>query len=439
MAINIRVESQHKPLFGSSGIRRTVNKEFIQMGLDVGLAVGSIYPELIVGCDTRTSSDALKRAFVAGVLAAGAKAYDAGTVTTPTVALTARKFAAGAMITASHNPPEYNGIKLLNPDGSGFDAAQRSQIEEIIWAESTSAAAWNKMQSCSPYDGAEEEHIKRILHDFPEVLGLKIVIDAGCGAAFNISPALFTRLGCEIIPVNCTPCGLFPRNPEPVPENLGRLIEMVRDTGADLGIAHDGDADRMMAVDGRGRFIPGDKLLAIFARELGAAEVITTIDASMALEETGMRVTRTRVGDIYVSEELKSRGNFGGEPSGSWVFPAVSLCPDGPYAAVRIAEIAQNKNLAGIVDSLPDYPIRRGSFPKNGKTLEQIRRHLVEQGLLFEDGVEGIKLNLADGWLLLRESGTEPKIRLTVEAHEPFRTQELYDCCMAAIRECTEV
>lgn len=140
-------------LFGTSGIRGVVDKNLLQLALKVGLAVGEVYDSIIVGSDTRTSSEAMKHALVCGLLAAGVRCYDAGVVPTPTLAFATRKFGAGVMITASHNPPEYNGIKLLNPDGSGFDVYQRRQIEEIISSDSFSVAPWDEIKTSSPYVG----------------------------------------------------------------------------------------------------------------------------------------------------------------------------------------------------------------------------------------------------------------------------------------------
>ncbi len=268
-------------LFGTSGIRYIADSWLIQLTLKLGLAVGSIYSNVLVGNDTRTSSNALKHAFISGLLAGGSSGYDAGVAPTPTVAFATRGFDAGAMITASHNPPGYNGIKLFNRDGSPFDSYQRKQIEKMVLDESFSAAPWEEIKSSISYSGVIEQHIQRILQDFPHGLKLKVVVDCGCGAACMITPYLLTRLGCEVIGLNCYPSGFFPRNSEPTETNLADLIKATRELGADLGIAHDGDGDRMMVVDDQGRFVPGDKMLAIFAQEVRAKEIVTTIDGSL--------------------------------------------------------------------------------------------------------------------------------------------------------------
>ncbi len=425
-------------LFGTSGIRGVADKNLIQLALRVGLAVGEIYGKVVVGGDTRTSSDAMKHALTSGLLAAGSRCYDAGVVPTPTLALAAGGFDAGAMITASHNPPEYNGIKLLNPDGSAFDSEQQHQIEEVISGDALSVAPWGEVRGGEIYSGAIEEHIEHILQDFPTDLKVRVVVDCGCAAASVITPYLLKRLGCEVIALNCYPSGFFPRAVEPIEANLGDLMQVTREAGADLGIAHDGDGDRMMAVDDRGRFIPGDKLLAVFAREAGAERVITTIDASMVIDEMGFGVTRTEVGDNYVSAELKKGGDFGGEPSGSWVFPAISLCPDGIYAAAQLVAIARRQKLSQLVDGIPCYPLLRGSVTVRGVGMPQLEQRLLAMEPLLVDNVDGIRLSFKDGWLLVRASGTEPKVRVTAEAKSEARARELYDSGIRVIKECME-
>jgi phosphoglucosamine mutase len=422
-------------LFGTSGIRAVVDSWLIQLALKVGLAVGQLYGNIIVGCDTRTSSDAMKKSFIAGLMAAGAKGYDAGVLPTPTLALAAREFDAGVMITASHNPPEYNGIKLLNPDGSAFDSNQQKKIEEMILNGSLSTTSWDRFQSCSIYTNAVEKHIERILTDFPDKFKLKIALDCGCGAASVITPSLLDKMGCEVLTLNCQPSGFYPRAAEPIEVNLDELIKAVRQSGADLGIAHDGDADRMMVVDDKGSFISGDRLLVLLASELGAKKVVTTVDASMAIDEAIFNVTRTRVGDNYVSQQLKKGGDFGGEPSGSWVFPKNSLCPDGIYAVAQVVSIASRKRLSKLIDGIPCYPLLRGSIDYDGIVMSQLERKLMTMKPLSVDKIDGIKLSFNNGWLLVRASGTEPKIRITAEAKTKAQVSGIYNDAIRLIKD----
>lgn len=423
-------------LFGTSGIRAVVDSWLIQLALKVGIVVGGESKNVIIGCDTRTSSSSMKQAVIAGLLAAGSRCYDVGVIPTPTLALAAKDFDTGVMITASHNPPEYNGIKLLNPDGSAFDKKQQKSIELAISDNCINTAPWERFQSIEKYPCAIEKHIDKSLTFFPGRHNIKVVLDCGCGAGSVITPRLLKLMGCEVIEMNCKPSGIFPHDIEPKEKNLVGLMKMVKETGAELGIAHDGDADRMMAIDGRGRFIEGDKLLVIMAKELEARKVITTIDASMAIDEAGFEVIRTSVGDNYISQELKQGGDIGGEPSGSWVFPDNSLCPDGIYAAAMLVSIVSKKRLSGLVDDIPAYFLLRGNADNDGVDMPKLKEMMIAaMQPLSVDKIDGIKLNIEDGWILIRKSGTEPKIRVTVEAKTEIRAKRLFDTSMELINK----
>jgi phosphoglucosamine mutase len=425
-------------LFGSSGIRTVFNKELLNIAFRVGLGVGKQYGNVVVGTDTRTSRDAMKHAVISGLLASGARCSDAGITPTPTLAFITREFDAGVMITASHNPPEYNGVKLLNPDGSSFDLIQQAQIEEAILAESFEVAKWGEIKHCGVYEDAIDHHIDSIISHFPEKLKIKVVVDAGCGAGSEVTPRLLKKMGCEVVTLNCYNSGFFPRIIEPVAANLQELCQLVKESGADCGIAHDGDADRMMAVDNRGRFITGDVMLAVFARARGVKEVVTTLDASMTIEEMGFKVRRTRIGDTWVSDELKKGGNFGGETSGAWIFPAISLCPDGIFAAAQVASIANKDELSELVNAVPVYPLVRGSAGSKGMVMSRLESKLMAMEPVSTSNADGLRLSFKDGWLLVRPSGTEPKIRLTSEARTEARARQLYENGMQAVIESIE-
>jgi phosphoglucosamine mutase len=422
-------------LFGTSGIRRVIDGNLFKLVLKIAMAVGKKYHRVVVGCDTRTSSDALKHLAMAGLMASGARVFDAGLLPTPTLALTARKFDAALMVTASHNPPEYNGIKLLNPDGSAFGPKQQLEIQELVSDSSIVMVSWDRIHSSEIYHGAIEQHIHHIRRQFPGKFRIKVVLDCVCGAASAITPYLLQDMGCEVLALNSNASGFFPHAVEPLPENLSDLINMVRDSGAALGIAHDGDADRVMAVDDNGHFISGDKLLYILAIKSGAKKVVTTIDASMAIDGAGFDIVRTAVGDNHVSEELKNGGDFGGEPSGAWIFPKNSLCPDGIYAAACLVDIASQNKLSQIVASVPTYPNLRSSITRDKIDIKRLETELVSAFKPTSISyLDGLKLNLADGWILVRPSGTEPKIRLTVEGSDKTKVQDIHTRAVKIIK-----
>lgn len=391
-------------LFGSSGIRRNYDQALIDTALKVGSALACRSKDIMVGMDTRTTSPLLVRTVTAGIVGNGGIARICGIVPTPTVAYNARFASAGCMITASHNPEEYNGLKLFNKDGSSFTRQQQGEMETLI--RTPSWEDW--MHQGTEYTtDALQPHKEAILNSITVEKEITAVLDCGNGAGCMMSPALLIEAGVRVIPVNANPSGRFARPSEPLRENLQNIGEMVRRTGADCAVVHDGDADRMMAFDNKGRYIDGDHLLMLFARYLDVKRVVTTSDASMIIDEVA-EVRRTPVGDAYVSEELLSWGDFGGEPSGAWIFPKISLCPDGPCAAALFCEIASQWNIAREIDAMPSYPILRESYVNTAA-----RETLIALGA--QSPTDGIRIAEEDGWCLIRASGTEPKIRLTAE------------------------
>jgi len=411
-------------LFGSSGIRGLIGKDIdAEMGVRIGRAVGSLSGTVVVGWDPRTSGDMLVSALVAGMIEAGAEPYRAGMVPTPTLARAASHFDCGVMVTASHNPPEYNGVKLWNPDGSAFSMEQATEVERLI-AAGGRRAEWDAMHPERPWEGAIDEHIETIA-DEVGLLERSVALDCGCGATGVVSPRLLRVLGCRVATLNANPDGRFPGRPsEPAEGNLGDLMALCCAKGT-VGIAHDGDGDRMVAVDERGRYVSGDRLLALFATLLGVEGMAAPVDASMVLDDIiGRPVLRTKVGDAFVSEALKRTGlPFGGEPSGTFIFPSVSYCPDGILAGAYLLKLLEGRSLADMVDALPSYPSARDSFPFDPSRREEVAARLYEEISAIEGDlstVDGYRMDLGYGWLLVRLSGTEPKVRLTVEA----RTKE---------------
>ncbi len=419
--------------FGSSGIRGLANIEVTpELALRVGKIVGELYNSAVIGRDSRTTGPMLGSALTAGVLSAGGDAIEAGLVSTPTLARGAADYGCGVVITASHNPAPYNGIKLWNPDGMAFDERQQEEIEAALAASRYRASPWDAVGRVSTRDDLVAQHMDSILEEVGRAK-LRVVVDCACGATTTITPFLLREMGCEVIAINAQPDGHFPgREPEPTEANLSLLKATVRSVGADLGIAHDGDGDRMVAVDRDGTFLGGDTLLALFAKREVRGSLVVPVDASMVLEDLlpKAKVYRTRVGDVYVAAEIKRRGaDFGGEPSGTWIFPKATLCPDGVYAAARLVKLASEESLSAAVRAIPHYPTIRGAVP-----YEAARRSAVEKklgGALRALGadvsvVDGWRLQWEDGWALVRFSGTEPKIRVLAESRDEARAKAIY-------------
>ncbi|UCD92359.1 MAG: phosphoglucosamine mutase [Methanobacteriota archaeon] len=421
-------------LFGSSGIRGLVFDEItMDLALDMGRAVGSLHNNVILGRDTRTSGEMYRSLIVSGLLSSGADASDAGIVSTPTLAWAGKQFDCGLMITASHNPGNYNGVKFWNPNGLAFLKEQRDQIDELLRRKEFRPAEWDQIGQLHAYENAVSEHKDAILSSLGES-SIKVVVDCGGGATFNITPTLLEDMGCEVFALNAEPDGHFSsRMPEPTEENLSTLIQTVKSENADLGIAHDGDGDMMTTVDEKGRYIGGDKLLSIFAKQEVSKSVVVPVDASMVIDDLvpDAKVYRTRVGDVFVGEEIERReADFGGEPSGTWIFPRHFLCPDGVYAAALLANMVSESKLSELADKVPEYPQKVEGFSFDPKRRESILKSLDERmrSVPCEEmtTVDGWRLQFQDGWALVRLSGTEPKVRLKVEARTPQRVKEIY-------------
>ncbi|HXZ23524.1 MAG TPA: phosphoglucosamine mutase [Methanomassiliicoccales archaeon] len=414
-------------LFGSSGIRGVVGKDITpELGLKIGLSVGELHERIVIGKDTRTTGDMLVHAVASGAMASGAMVALAGMVPTPTLAHAAKDFDCGLMITASHNPAEYNGVKMWNPDGSAFDTAQMEEVERKIGASRHLRAPWNGVGTASEFEGAAEAHLESILKATKGGTA-KVVLDCGNGAASVVSPYVIKGMGCELTTLNCQPDGRFPgRAPEPTDEELADLKHMVVSKGAQLGIAHDGDGDRMVAVDERGKLVDGDKLLALFASKLELDSIVVPVDASMVLDDVVRgKVHRTKVGDVFVAEAIKKYGSgFGGEPSGTFIFPQQTFCPDGILAAATLINMVGERSLAEMVDALPSYPVFRRSHAFDSERRGEVSRRLADVMRTIDcdelSTVDGYRAAFKEGWFLIRLSGTEPKLRMSAEA----RTKE---------------
>lgn len=410
-------------LFGSSGIRRVFDRDLLDLSLKVGMACGSINNSMVVGTDTRTTAPILSSGFISGALAAGCSISCGGIAPTPTVAFAAGNRDSGCCITASHNPEQYNGMKIVNPDGSAYTKDQQEELGRLL--ERSQFSDWTGQGDYRTED-IITPHREAVLSSFSVEKDISMVLDCGGGAGSVITPGLLREAGIRAECINCHTGGKFPRSSEPLECNLSYIPGIVRSGDFEGALIHDGDADRFMAFDNKGRYISGDHLLMLFAEHLGAKKVVTTADASMSIEEI-VEVRRTPVGDSFVSGELRRWGDFGGEPSGSWIFPGHSLCPDGIYAAMLFCDIASSVDIAERIDSMSDYPLIRYSMECPGA-----REVLLFMGA--ENPTDGIRIEAEDGWCLVRASGTEPKVRITAEGRTRSAAENMMDKGLSALK-----
>ncbi|WP_276273290.1 phosphoglucosamine mutase [Haloarcula litorea] len=430
-------------LFGTSGIRGPVGETVTaELALSVGRALGVDRDRVVVGRDPRESGEFLRSALVAGLRESGTDVIDLGVAATPTVgrAVGWRDADAGVSVTASHNPPEDNGLKLWQPSGQAFDAAAREEIEERLRTGAFDPADWDGTGDRERWD-ARDRHVAA-LRDAVDgaALDRRVVVDVGNGAG-GVTVDALQSVGCRVETLNAQPDGAFPGRPsEPTPEHCESLTTLVAESDADLGIAHDGDADRMRAVAGDGTYLSGDVLLAIFARAAAEAgeRVAVPVDTSLAvadyLAEADVDVEYTPVGDVYVAEAASEPGvAFGGEPSGAWIWPDRTLCPDGPLAACTVARLDAERPLADRAAAVPTYPIRRDSVAveDKGAVMDRVREAVTDE---YDAGsvrtLDGVRVDLGDAWFLLRASGTQPLVRLTAEA----RAAERADAVLSTAR-----
>jgi len=433
-------------MFGTSGVRGAVGEAVTaELALSVGRALGAETGTVVVGRDPRTSGATLADALAAGLCECGTDVVDLGVAATPTVAraVPRRGADAGVVVTASHNPPTDNGLKLWDADGRAFGAADCERIAERVRADDPDLAAWDGQGTRRDRSdgGATTAHRTALVAavDLPDPP--RIVVDVGNGAG-GVTAAALDEVGCRVETLNAQPDGSFPGRPsEPTADNCETLQRVVANTPADLGIAHDGDADRTMAVDAEGRFRSGDELLALFGRAAAtasgvadpvvAAPLNTSLAVDDALAEVGATLARTRVGDTYVAERASDPAVvFGGEPSGAWIWPDAVPCPDGPLAACKLAELVAREGplAAQVAAAVPDYPIRRDSVETDAKAavMERVTAAVRDR---YDDveTLDGVRVDLDDAWFLVRASGTQPLVRVTAEARDPDRADEVFD------------
>lgn len=419
-------------LFGTDGVRGVANSELTpELAFRLGEAAGHFLARegkgrIVVGRDTRRSGHMLEAALVAGLTSSGADALLLGVIPTPAVAYLVRELAAdgGVVISASHNPPEYNGIKFFSRNGFKLPDDLEDEIETFCtqardWERPTGADVGHCIYPADPVD----RYIAHACSTVPEGLaGMRIALDCGHGAAYRASAEAFERLGAEVVSINCDYDGMD-INVGCGSTNLGPLKEIVAQGGFDLGIAHDGDADRMLAVDENGTEVDGDQIMAICAVEMAESgtlagnTVVSTVMANLgfevAMRERGINFVKTKVGDRYVLEQMQTMGaNLGGEQSGHIIFLDHNTTGDGLVTALQLASVVRRagKPLSELTRVMTRYPQVLNNVHVRDKTGLSTSRTIAE-------AISAAEAELGDsGRILVRASGTEPLVRVMAEA-----------------------
>ncbi len=424
-------------LFGSSGVRALFNVELTtELACKVGLAV-AVYSKgkkALIARDTRTSGQIIEDALVSGLTSAGVDVSILGILPTPVLAYLTKTLRAdvGFMITASHNPPPYNGIKIFGSDSLSYADAAQGAVEKRISAADFSLGDWQKIGKAESVDETRL-YVDMTVNNVKLRKPWRVVVDPGCGATCSIGPLLLRRLGCNVLAMNAHADGFFPaRSSEPTIKSLEGLGRVVEACEADIGIAFDGDGDRVAFASSSGEIVDFDQSLSAYAayivKEAGGGTVVTNVESSMCLERMvqaeGGKVIRSKVGDVYVSEVIKKfNALFGGEPCGAWVHPQYHFCPDGLLSAALFLKALEetNASVAEFVSEVPKYITLRENVACRNELKERviakvttvIRNELPDYVDFSE--IDGVRIALENGWLLIRASGTEPFIRLTAE------------------------
>lgn len=437
-------------LFGSSGVRGIAPGELTpDLVVQVARAAGIVFDgsRVALGRDTRETGQLLVGAAASGLAATGCDVDRLGVVPTPSLqAYCDRESDPGVMITASHNPPAYNGVKLVGADGVELSSDRLEAVEQHL--ETAEYATWNQTGRIRSVETANRSYREELLAalDRETIAGadLRVAIDPGHGAGALTSPDLFRELGVEVQTIHAQPDGHFPgRDPEPVAENLTDLGRLVDATDADLGIAHDGDADRAIFFDETGTFVEGDAALAaLAAAEVGSGDtVVSAVNASQRLvdvvEAAGAELQLTPIGSTYITTAIRERRADGqpvpvaGEGNGGILFPAYRVARDGAYTAGRLCELLARResSLSELIEPYDEYHNVRHNVAYADSTERAAMIEAIDAAAEATDGTvdrtDGCRIEYDDGWVLARPSGTEPVVRVYAEARDPDRAEAL--------------
>ena len=450
--------SDKKRLFGTFGVRRTANDVLTpEFASRLAACYGTqIKGTVAVGGDTRTSTIMLKQAVIAGLLSSGCDVVDLGILPTPGVQYAVRKYYdGGVMITASHNPPQYNGLKFLDEYGIGIPDEMDFAIEKLYFDEEPDRVPFSEIGQLYRNDKIIDEYVDEAVSkvDVEAIrkAKLKVVVDCGSGAGCFTAPYLIRKLGCEVTTLNSQADGFFPgRDPEPIEENLQELIHVVKELNADIGLAHDGDADRTICIDEKGNFVLGDKTFTLVEKQMlkenNGGTIVTTVATSQAIydvaDEFNGEVIATAVGDLLVARKLKDEdGLFGGEENGGLIFPDFVYGRDAVMTVAKILEIVakEAKPLSELVAELPVYYASKMKIECPDDEKEFVMSSIADEiktSTDFElDLTDGVKILKDDGWVIIRPSGTEPIFRCFAESDSQKKADEMTDWGMSLIKK----
>jgi phosphoglucosamine mutase len=426
-------------LFGTNGVRGVVNEDMTaEFAMKMGIAIGRFMNGTVaIASDTRVSADMILSAVSAGLMSTGCNILNLGVVPTPALQYFVKNnsLKGGVMITASHNPPKFNGIKCVSFDGTEMARKDEERIEELFFDPVNEPADIGTMKKVS---GAAEDYISGVIKavDAEAIRNAKltVVLDCANGAAFRSSPLLMKLLGVKAITLNADPQGEFPGHlSEPTEDNLKDLVSMMKNSDADLGIAHDGDADRTVFVSDTGQYVIGDKSLALLAlSELRKKKgiIVTPVNASSAVEDVvkkeGGTVTYTAVGSPTVAREMMRSGAiFGGEENGGLIFPEHQFCRDGAMSAAKMLEcIVKHGKLSEQLATLPVYYTKKIKFECPDDKKQRLLEALESSITLEKNTIDGLKIVFKDGWVSMRPSGTEPIFRIYSESKDEAKAEE---------------
>jgi phosphomannomutase/phosphoglucomutase len=437
-------------LFGTNGIRGFVNKDLTpEFVAKIGCAIGTLYKEakMIVGYDGRTSNIMFAHAMTSGLTATGCNVYNVGVAPTPAVQFSVKKHKmdGGVIITASHNPPEYNGIKVTGSDGVEIPREDEIKIENIFSKQKFALKEYHKIGQAYVLPGILDEYIEAIkTHVNIAAIQKKhyhVIADPGNGTGGLAAPFLLRDLGCAITTLNANIDGTFPSRPsEPRPENLGDLVTTVKALGADFGVAYDGDADRSVFIDEKGEVHPGDQTFALiekfFLKERKGEAIVTPVSSSFVVKEIadsyGANIVWTKVGSTTVSMMMKKlKTKLGGEENGGVFYGPHQPVRDGAMTTALILDIMAKtgKKLSRLLDELPQYFIEKDKIecPNNLKepVLEAFANSIKN---IDVDRTDGVKLIFDDkSSILIRPSGTEPIYRFYAEGKTRQRATQLIE------------